>query len=74
MAAGNEDQNEDHWAVDTLNPLLAPRGSDVGKAVLFLSSDLAARITGQNLVVDGGATIKSLWGITPEVLPLFKDF
>jgi 3-oxoacyl-[acyl-carrier protein] reductase len=74
VAAGNEDQNEDHWAVDTLNPLLAPRGSDVGKAVLFLSSDLAARITGQNLVVDGGASIKSLWGITPEVLPLFKDF
>ena len=29
---------------------------DIAKAVLFLCSDLAAYITGQTLVVDGGAT------------------
>jgi 3-oxoacyl-[acyl-carrier protein] reductase len=28
---------------------------DIAKAVLFLCSDLAAYITGQTLVVDGGA-------------------
>jgi NAD(P)-dependent dehydrogenase (short-subunit alcohol dehydrogenase family) len=31
--------------------------ADVANAVVFLASDLAAQITGQNLVIDGGATI-----------------
>jgi NAD(P)-dependent dehydrogenase (short-subunit alcohol dehydrogenase family) len=33
-------------------------GWDIGNAVLFLCSDMARYITGQTLVVDGGATLK----------------
>jgi NAD(P)-dependent dehydrogenase (short-subunit alcohol dehydrogenase family) len=73
VGTGNEDQPEGTYAVDAKNPLAAPRGSDVGNAVLFLSSELAARITGQTLVVDGGAIIRSLWGMTPEVIPQFRS-
>jgi NAD(P)-dependent dehydrogenase (short-subunit alcohol dehydrogenase family) len=31
---------------------------DIAKAVLFFASDLAAFVTGQMLVVDGGATVR----------------
>jgi 3-oxoacyl-[acyl-carrier protein] reductase len=36
---------------------------------LFLCSELAARITGQTLVVDGGATIQQLWGLPASSIP-----
>ncbi len=52
---------------------LAPRGSDIANGVLFLSSALAARITGQTLIVDGGSIIRSLWGMTPDVIPQFRS-
>jgi NAD(P)-dependent dehydrogenase (short-subunit alcohol dehydrogenase family) len=65
---GNEDQPPDQFGVDPLNPLAPPRGSDVGNAVLFLSSGLAARITGQTIVVDGGVLARSPWGWTPDIL------
>ena len=74
VGTGNEDQPEGQWAVDRTNPLAAPRSRDIANAVLFLSSDLAARITGQTLIVDGGTTIRSLWGMTPEVIPMFRGF
>lgn len=45
-----------------VNPLAPPRPVDIGNALLFLSSELAARITGQTIVVDGGATTRSPWG------------
>ena len=73
VGTGNEDQPEGQYAVDEKNPLAAPRGSDIGNAVLFLSSALAARITGQTLIVDGGSIIRSLWGMTPEVIPQFRS-
>lgn len=66
VGTGNEDQPEGEWAVNGINPLAAPRGRDIGNAVLFLSSDLAARITGQTLIVDGGASIQALWGMSAE--------
>ena len=50
-----------------MNPLAPPRTRDIANAVLFLSSALAERITGQTLVVDGGAIIRELWGINEEV-------
>lgn len=66
VGSGNEDQPPGEYAVNGVNPLAAPRAHDIANAVLFLSSALAARITGQTLVVDGGATIKSLWDFTAE--------
>jgi NAD(P)-dependent dehydrogenase (short-subunit alcohol dehydrogenase family) len=74
VGGGNEDQAEGDWANNGINPLAAPRGTDVGNAVLFLSSDLAARTTGQTLVVDGGALTQSLWGMSGEQLDEFRKF
>jgi 3-oxoacyl-[acyl-carrier protein] reductase len=73
VGTGNEDWPEGRWAVDAVNPLAPPRARDIGNAVLFLCSDLAARITGQTLVVDGGASIRDLWGMTEEALPRFRS-
>lgn len=36
-------------------------GADVGNACVFLASPLASWITGQNLVVDGGASVHPTW-------------
>jgi NAD(P)-dependent dehydrogenase (short-subunit alcohol dehydrogenase family) len=74
VGTGNEDQPEGQYAVNSVNPLAAPRTRDIANALLFLSSDLAARITGQTLIVDGGTTIRSLWGMTPDVIGLFRGF
>jgi NAD(P)-dependent dehydrogenase (short-subunit alcohol dehydrogenase family) len=74
VGSGNEDQPEGQWAVDGTNPLAAPRGHDIANAVLFLSSELAARITGQTLIVDGGATIRQLWGFSEEQIPQLRGF
>jgi 3-oxoacyl-[acyl-carrier protein] reductase len=73
VGTGNEDWPDETWAVDSVNPLAPPRTRDIGNAVLFLSSALAERITGQTLVVDGGATVRDLWGMTEEVLPRFRS-
>ena len=72
VGSGNEDQPEGQWAVDGINPLAAPRAHDIANGVLFLSSELAARITGQTLVVDGGATTRELWGFSEDILPQFR--
>jgi NAD(P)-dependent dehydrogenase (short-subunit alcohol dehydrogenase family) len=72
VGAGNEDWPEGRYAVNQVNPLAPPRARDIGNAVLFLSSALAERVTGQTLIVDGGATIRDLWGLTEEVLPQFR--
>jgi NAD(P)-dependent dehydrogenase (short-subunit alcohol dehydrogenase family) len=72
VGTGNEDWPEGRWAVDSVNPLAPPRARDIGNAVLFLCSSLAERITGQTLVVDGGATIRELWGMTEDALPQFQ--
>jgi 3-oxoacyl-[acyl-carrier protein] reductase len=73
VGTGNEDWPEGQWAVDAVNPLAPPRTRDIGNAVLFLSSALAERITGQTLVVDGGAVIRELWGMDPEVVARFRS-
>lgn len=72
VGTGNEDQPEGEWAVNGINPLAAPRARDIGNAVLFLCSELAARITGQTLIVDGGASIKGLWGMSPQQLAEYR--
>jgi 3-oxoacyl-[acyl-carrier protein] reductase len=72
VGTGNEDWPEGQWAVDPVNPLAPPRTHDIGNAVLFLCSALSERITGQTLVVDGGATTRDLWGMTASVLQRFR--
>ncbi len=69
MGSGNADQPPGEYAVNGINPLAAPRAHDVANAALFLSSELAARITGQTLVVDGGASIRQLWGLPESMIP-----
>jgi 3-oxoacyl-[acyl-carrier protein] reductase len=51
--------------------LQAPaRTWDIASAILFLSSPLAAHITGQTLAVDGGALAQSPFGyLEPPVAP-----
>jgi NAD(P)-dependent dehydrogenase (short-subunit alcohol dehydrogenase family) len=46
---------------DLVNSPAPPRPMDIANGVLFLSSSLSARVTGQTLVVDGGATTQSPW-------------
>jgi NAD(P)-dependent dehydrogenase (short-subunit alcohol dehydrogenase family) len=74
VGSGNEDQPEGQYGLDKINPLAAPRARDIANAVLFLSSSLAARITGQTLIVDGGATTRELWGMTPDLIPAYRQF
>lgn len=74
VGSGNEELPENEWGTNPVNPLAPPRAHDVGNAVLFLSSALASRITGQTLIVDGGTTIRSLWGMTTDVVPYFRRF
>ncbi len=69
VGTGNEDQPPGEYNVNGINPLAAPRAHDIANAALFLSSELAARITGQTLVVDGGATIRQLWGLSESKIP-----
>jgi enoyl-[acyl-carrier-protein] reductase (NADH) len=45
---------------------------DIANGALFVSSSLAARVTGQTLVVDGGATTRSPWGFSDDSLASFK--
>jgi NAD(P)-dependent dehydrogenase (short-subunit alcohol dehydrogenase family) len=73
VGGGNEDWPEGQWAVNAINPLAPPRTRDIAHAVLFLVSSLAQRITGQTLIVDGGAIIRDLWGIHEAVLERFSE-
>jgi NAD(P)-dependent dehydrogenase (short-subunit alcohol dehydrogenase family) len=72
VGAGNEDWPQGQWAVNAINPLAPPRTRDIANAVLFLLSSLAERITGQTLIVDGGAIIHDLWGMNEEMLARFS--
>jgi NAD(P)-dependent dehydrogenase (short-subunit alcohol dehydrogenase family) len=69
---GNESQPAGEYAVNGINPLAAPRNKDIANAVLFLCSSLSERITGQTVVVDGGATIRALWGHSAEALEEYR--
>ena len=62
-----EDRPEERAAIP-----LGRRGApaDVAGAVLFLLSDLAAYVTGQALVVDGGSSVRPSY-LGPDDLPVF---
>lgn len=66
VGGGNWDLPEIPFGEDVVNALAPPRGRDIADAVLFLASRLAAKITGQTLVVDGGAVIQSPWRMTED--------
>ena len=73
VGLGNEDWPEGQWAVNAINPLAPPRTRDIANAVLFLVSSLAERVTGQTLIVDGGAIIRDLWGMHEKMLERFSS-
>lgn len=66
VGGGNWDLPEVPFGEDVVNALAPPRGRDIADAVLFLASRLSAKITGQTLVVDGGALALSPWGMKEE--------
>jgi NAD(P)-dependent dehydrogenase (short-subunit alcohol dehydrogenase family) len=68
VGGGNWDQPDVGFGQDPCNSLAPPRAMDIANAVLFLSSSLAARITGQTLVVDGGAINRNPWNFTEEMI------
>ncbi|MCD7737174.1 MAG: SDR family oxidoreductase [Lachnospiraceae bacterium] len=45
--------------LDRMQPLLPGKMEDIANAALFLASDMSSFITGQSLMVDGGASIKA---------------
>jgi NAD(P)-dependent dehydrogenase (short-subunit alcohol dehydrogenase family) len=62
---------DDKTEAELTGPLTAPgRPSDVAAAILFLSGDLSRYVTGQTLVLDGGAIVQSPFG-TPAPPPGF---
>jgi 3-oxoacyl-[acyl-carrier protein] reductase len=61
VGAGGDDQPEGVYGTDAIHPLTAPRAQDIANGVLVLSSDLMARVTGQTLIVDGGAAMKGVY-------------
>lgn len=67
VGAGNADWPDDRFGGMPINPLGPPRTQDIADGVLFLCSRLARRVTGQTLIVDGGATIKDQWGLGDDV-------
>lgn len=73
VGTGNEDWPEGQWAVNSVNPLAPPRSRDIGNAALFLCSALAERVTGQTIIVDGGAIIRDLWGMHEEAMARFRS-
>jgi len=72
VGGGVWDKPDVPFGQDVVNSLTPPRPMDIANGVLFLSSALAARVTGQTLVVDGGATTRSPWGHTEETLEMFN--
>lgn len=73
VGGGVWDAPDVDYGVDPANSLAPPRPHDIANAVIFLVSDLAQRITGQTIVVDGGATTRSPWAFTEDDVRRARD-
>ncbi|MCU1346548.1 MAG: family oxidoreductase [Acidimicrobiia bacterium] len=71
VGGGKWDAPDVPFGGDPCNSLAPPRPMDIANAVLFLSSSLAERITGQTISVDGGAMNRTPWGLREEHLAAF---
>lgn len=72
VGGGNWDSPDVPFGGDHVNPLAPPRAKDIANGVLFLSSKLSERVTGQTLIIDGGALVQSRWGIKEDQLEAFR--
>lgn len=54
-----EARNEFMEMLDRMQPLSPGHMIDIANAALFLASDMSAYMTGQTIMVDGGASIKA---------------
>ena len=45
--------------LESMQPMKPGSSADVANAALYLASDMSAYVTGQILMVDGGASIKA---------------
>lgn len=61
VGGGNSEDEPAAFGSDPMNPLAPPRAQDIADAVLFLTSKLSSRITGQNILVDGGARMSNVF-------------
>lgn len=59
VGPGHEGPGESEWGDDPTAPLASPRTRDIANCILFLTSQMAERITGLTIPVDGGATTRS---------------
>lgn len=73
VGGGVWDDPEIPFGSNPVNPLSPPRPHDIADGVLFLSSSLAQRVTGQTLVVDGGVLVRSPWGFTDDDMAYLAD-
>jgi 3-oxoacyl-[acyl-carrier protein] reductase len=68
VGGGVWDKPDVPFGEDPANTLAPPRPMDIANGVLFFASSLSARVTGQVLVVDGGATTRSPWGFNEQTV------
>jgi 3-oxoacyl-[acyl-carrier protein] reductase len=73
VGTGGDDQPEGVFGTDAIHPLTAPRAQDIANGVLVLSSDLMARVTGQTLIVDGGAAMKGVYSRDADRIPEMNE-